>query len=141
MNPPICLFQIGLLALLPYLAVNISSSQVSRPDSIPKNEIALRLCVGSFWTAWQRNDFQRASQYVLPEQKELFARTRKFPVRKWEILAIKMLGNKQKAEVKIKIERYEPVMGGYFEWSQTALWIRRGSVWQMQIPEARLVSP
>jgi hypothetical protein len=140
MHPTIWIFHISLLVFLPISASSAIYSQLSRPDAIPRNEIALRRCISSFWTAWQQKDFQRASQYILPAQREQFKRTRKFPVRKWEIVAVKILGTRQKAEVKVRIERYEPIMG-YFQWEQTAIWIRHAALWQMQIPDARLNSP
>jgi hypothetical protein len=141
MHPAIYLLHIGWLILSSLVAVGATPPQLSRPDKIPGNQIALRRCIGDFWTAWQKKDYQRASQYVIPEQRERFMSTRKFPVRKWEILAVKLQGTSQKAEVRVRVERYEPIMGGYFQWEQNAIWLKRAAIWQMQIPDARLGSP
>ena len=140
MRLPIFPFFLLYVSLSSVAVASDSETQTSKSSKISGSEAALRKCVATFWEAWQKHDYQLASQYVLPEQRERFMRIKKFPVRKWEIVQVKLAAKSQKADVRVKIERFEPMMGSYFIWEQTAAWIRSGTVWRMQIPEARLES-
>ena len=141
MSHTILLLCLGWLAFSSFPSMVVEGYQSPGSTKIPRAEVELRKSVGAFWAAWQQKDYQTASRYVLSEQKERFFGIKKFPVRKWEIVEVRLQPGNKQASVTVKVERYEPFMGRYIEWNQSATWMKQSAIWQMQIPGGRQERP